>query len=79
MSVRLRMTAAAWAQVASALDGLQSPAGNPPELSDRLCSEAGLYSSRWLMTLSSRNDARRATVFSVVSSSCGGSRRVVTN
>lgn len=46
MSVRLRITDEAWAQIALALDGLKSKAGNPPELSDRMFIEAVLYNAR---------------------------------
>ena len=46
MPVRLLITDDAWAQIESALVGLKSKAGNPPELSDRLFIEAVLYNAR---------------------------------
>lgn len=46
MAVRLHITDDAWAQLESALDGLKSKAGNPPELSDRMFIEAVLYNAR---------------------------------
>lgn len=46
MAVRLHITDDAWAQIESALDGLKSKAGHPPELSDRMFIEAVLYNAR---------------------------------
>ena len=46
MPVRLLITDEAWAQIESALVGLKSKAGNPPELSDRMFIEAVLYNAR---------------------------------
>jgi transposase len=46
MSVRLLLTDEAWAEIAPILATLQSRAGSPPVLSDRLCIEAVLYLAR---------------------------------
>ena len=46
MPVRLLITDEAWAQIETALVGLKSKAGNPPELSDRMFIEAVLYHAR---------------------------------
>ena len=46
MSVRLLLTDEAWAEIAPILATLQSRAGSPPALSDRLFIEAVLYLAR---------------------------------
>ena len=46
MPVRLQITDEAWAQIESALEGLKSKAGHPPDLSDRMFIEAVLYTAR---------------------------------
>ena len=46
MSVRLLLTDEAWAHIAPILVTLQSRAGRPPGLSDRLCIEAVRYRAR---------------------------------
>ena len=46
MAVRLLLTDAAWADMAPILATLQSRAGSPPALSDRLFIDAVLYRAR---------------------------------
>jgi len=46
MSIRLLLTDAAWAEIASILTAIKSRAGSPPVLSDRMCIEAVLYLAR---------------------------------
>jgi putative transposase len=46
MAVRLLLTDAAWAEIASILPVIKSRAGNPPGLSDRMCIEAVLSLAR---------------------------------
>src|SRR5262252_7907355 len=46
MAVRLLLTEEAWAEIAPFLTAIQSPAGRPPGLRDRLCIEAVLYLAR---------------------------------
>ena len=46
MSVRLLVTDEAWAELAPVLATLQSRAGSPPVLSDRMFIEAVLYLAR---------------------------------
>ncbi|HEY7493554.1 MAG TPA: transposase [Candidatus Tectomicrobia bacterium] len=46
MSVRLLLTDEAWAEIAPILATLQSRAGSPPALSDRLFIAAVLYRAR---------------------------------
>ncbi len=46
MTVRLLMTATAWAALEPSLAALKPKAGSPPEFSDRLCLAAVLYLAR---------------------------------
>jgi len=46
MSIRLLLTDAAWAKIASILTAIKSRAGSPPVLSDRMFIEAVLYLAR---------------------------------
>ena len=46
MTVRLLLTDAAWAELEPRLAAIKPKAGSPPELSDRLFLEAGLYLAR---------------------------------
>ena len=46
MSVRLRLTDEAWAEISAILVTLKSRAGSPPALTDRLFIEAVLYLAR---------------------------------
>src|SRR5262245_7654076 len=46
MSGRLLLTDEAWAEIASILITIKSPAGSPPGLSDRMCIEAVLSLAR---------------------------------
>jgi transposase len=46
LSVRLRLTAEVWADIAPSLATVQSRAGRPPVLRDRLCIAAVLYRAR---------------------------------
>src|SRR5262245_66090267 len=46
MSVRLLLTDEAWAEIASILTAIKSPAGSPPVLGDRMFIVAVLYLAR---------------------------------